>query len=288
MFKTFKLSGTACLCAAMFITTLGILCFGAVGRAYAAKSEEQVALPIIMYHSVVNDPKFAGDYVVTTDELESDIQYILSAGYTPIFCSEAADFVENGTALPESPIILSFDDGSYNNFYYVLPLLEKYKVKAVFAPVGKFVEESAGEESPSPIYSYMKGENLKSCVNSGLVELANHTYSMHELEPRKGALRMDGENAQDYRRELWSDLSAEQKLLKECGQEPVTLAYPYGFLSDESEKYARELGFRVTLSCEERVNKLAVGDYSCTYKMGRFNRSSGRSVQNILESLSAS
>lgn len=241
-------------------------------------SSDSRELPIIMYHSVVNDSSYVGDYVITKDEFESDLRYISDMGYTPVFCSEVADFVNGEGDLPDKPIIISFDDGSYNNFYYVTPLLEKYHFKAVFAIVGKWCEFAAEEASPSTLYSYADLDDLTSMVNSGYCEIANHTYDMHNLESRKGILRLDGESEREYRVTLYNDITQNQRLLERLGERPKVFVYPYGFCDEESEEIISQLGFEVTLGCEEKVNQVSVGDYGCLKNLGRFNRSSGNEL----------
>ena len=258
--------------------------FGAVSRAHANAPEEgSRSLPVIMYHSVVKDPSLAGEYVITTDELEADLRYLRGSGYTPVLCRDLPAFVEGTAELPEKPVVLTFDDGCYNNFYYALPLIERYGCKAVFAPVAEWAEQAAAEEAPSAVYSYMDAENLRTCALSGRVELACHSYALHDISKRRGVLRRNGETAQEYRRMLLTDLDRARRFLERVSGEPVvTLAYPYGFYDDTAEETAAELGFEVTLSCEERVNTVSRGDYSCLARLGRFNRASGRGAWTFM------
>lgn len=280
MYKSYRLSGSVCLGLAMIAAALGVMFFGTLkGFGEEGEINDGTAVPIIMYHSVVKDPSLAGEYIITADELETDIKGLLARGYTPVFCSEIADFADGRGELPEKPVVLSFDDGCYNNFLYVLPLLEKYDVKATFAIVGEWCEQAASEEQPSPVYSYMDCDNLRTLVLSGRCELANHGFEMHSLDGRRGMLQLDSESFEDYRRTLWGDLTRVKKMLEKCGQQRVdVLAYPYGFSSEQTEELTAQLGYRVTLSCEERISVVAVGDYGCLKRMGRFNRASGRDI----------
>ena len=126
-------------------------------------------------------------------------------------------------------------------------------------------------------------ENIRSCAFSGLVEIADHTYSLHSTDERKGVLRRSDESYEDYRRMLWSDLDRSRRIIEQaCGELPVTLAYPYGFCNDESEQLVRELGYKVTLGCEEKTNVITVGDEDCLFRLHRFNRSSDRSAASLL------
>lgn len=290
MFKTFKLSAAVCiaLSAALAAVAVVLLSGFSVSREKKPVMKEDSTsrvLPILMYHSVVNDPSLRGDYVITCDDLEQDIRWLTQNGYTPVFCNELPQFVSGSGKLPEKPVILSFDDGCYNNFYYVLPILEKYKVKAVFAVVGEWTVISAEEAEPSPVYSSMDTDNLRSLVYSGYCELANHTCSMHSLGEeggRRGVLPFAGEDDRDYRRALWGDLTDCAKVIKAAGQQPTTLAYPYGFYTEQTEQLVKELGYTVTLSCEERVNTVSVGDYECLSGMGRFNRPADTTAEQII------
>ena len=92
-----------------------------------AKEEKTdgIKLPIIMYHSIVKNEDRSGEYVITPIELEKDLLYLKQNGYTTVFVNDVIRYVKRGGELPEKPIILSFDDGTYNYREYLLPLLEK-------------------------------------------------------------------------------------------------------------------------------------------------------------------
>lgn len=271
---------------AAVITAIVILCAGAARELKASGEEESgIALPIVMYHSVLKDQSRAGEYIVTLSELEEDIKYILSQGYTPVFCSEVEDYVNGSGSLPKKPIIISFDDGCYNNFYYVLPLLQKYKVKAVFSIVGQWCMAAGEGAEPNPAYSYASIENLKTMYSSGYCEIADHSWDMHALDGRRGVSQQSGETEEQYRRALYNDVTQAQKLLKQSGMEPKVFTYPYGINGKLTEKIIKELGFDMTLGCEERTNYVAKGDYGCLWNMGRYNRPSGVDREEFFEKM---
>jgi peptidoglycan/xylan/chitin deacetylase (PgdA/CDA1 family) len=282
MFKTIKISK---ICLFTAVTAFAILCAGLFRGLRASGADGGVDVPIVMYHSVVRDASLAGDYVVTTDTLESDIAYILGQGFTPVFCSELADFTAGKSSLPEKPIVISFDDGCYNNFYYVLPILEKYKVKAEFSIVGEWCMAAGEEASPSPQYSSMNLENVKALVSSGYCEIANHSWNLHSYTDRRGVCPLDGEDENDYRRMLYNNACKARNYLEQSGAEIRTFVYPYGYTCELTETVIKELGYDVTLGCEERVNRIAEGDYSCLRNMGRFNRASGTSSSDFFSEM---
>ncbi len=281
MNKTAKRIAAAALAAGLCVSIGITVC--ARGRDTEPAESGTRQLPIIMYHSVVNDASLSGEYVITAGELEADLRFLRDSGYEAVLCDELCAFVDGEGSLPEKPVVLSFDDGCYNNFYYALPLIESYGFKAVFAPVGEWTQQAAAEESPSTVYSYMDAENLRTCAMSGRIEIADHTWSLHDLDNRRGVLRRAGESEGDYRRMLWCDLDRSRRLIERItGAPPLTLVYPYGFCSDESEQLAAELGYRVTFGCEEKLNAVSVGDYGCLCRLGRYNRASGRTVESII------
>ena len=90
-----------------------------------ADYSETVKVPIIMYHGLIKDSSLQTEYFISPDRFEEDLKYIKENGYTPVFMSDLIDFVYENKPLPEKPVVLSFDDGYYNNYCYAYPLLKE-------------------------------------------------------------------------------------------------------------------------------------------------------------------
>jgi len=246
-----------------------------------ARAEEQVELPILMYHQV--KPMHSGKDAIQPWELEADLQYLARAGYTTVTVAELLTFVDEGTPLPEKPIVLSFDDGYWNNYLYVLPLLKQYDAKIVLSLIGKDADDFTQYHSTSVDHAKMTWDQIAEMAESGLVELQNHTYNLHESSGRLGCTQRWGESDEDYVKVLTEDvLRVQEDILRRTGQQPTALAYPYGKSSPLTDSILSELGFRATLSCDYGVNILS-RDPDCLWALKRICRSHGHSAESLLE-----
>lgn len=250
-------------------------------KVYAKTEGEK--LTVIMYHSVLKDESQHGEYVISPVELEKDLKYLNDNGYTTVTSGELIDFVYSKKPLPDKPVMLTFDDGSLNNYTYVLPLLEKYNMKAVFSVVGSFCDREQTQTRRSDAYSYINWDEVKALYQSGKVDIACHSYNFHSLSERKGAAIKDGESYKEYRSAFLSDTN---KFLNEAeekaGAVPDIYAYPYGFMSEESKNLVKTCGFKISLICEERVNTVT-SDPSSLYGLGRFNRSGSVTTEEFMK-----
>lgn len=243
--------------------------------------EEGVFLPAIMYHSVHDGEPT--DYSVTPQQLDNDLAYLSEHGYTAVSAQQLCDYTDNRCDLPEKPVLLTFDDGFYNNLCNVLPLLEKYDMRAVVSVVGSYIDNNAAADPHVADYSYLTWEDVNALLDSGRVEIGNHTYNMHFLSPRNGCAIMEGEDCQEYSEILSSDISRLQsEMLENTGTLPVIFAYPFGSLCGESLPVLRECGFIMTLTCRERMNYITRSP-DCLRGIDRFNRSGLVPTEEFME-----
>lgn len=235
-------------------------------------AEEERQIPIIMYHSVL--PSKTGQYCVTPSMLEDDLKYLKERGYQSVFISDIIDFCEGNGSLPEKPVVISFDDGHYNNYYYAYPVIAKMNFKANLNVIGCFVDYSTkSKDNDNPSYSYLTWSEIKTLQDSGYFEIGNHTYKMHNFKPRFGICKKKDESKKDYQKNIREDiLKLENKLKNECNITTKVFAYPFGEYNDDCENILRGLGYKAFLTCNEGINKIKKGESKKLSHLKRINR----------------
>lgn len=245
------------------------------------EQENTVELPILMYHSILKDGARQGKYVISPSVLASDLDALQMRGYQTVTVSDLLAYVQEGTALPEKPVMITFDDGYYNNYVYAYPLLQERGMRAVVSIIGSQTEMYTENGQENAYWSHLNMERLREMQD--VFEVQNHSWNLHEYGERRGCLRRRGESQDSYENLLREDTDQTQRMLTENGlPTPQCYTYPFGACSEESERILREMGFLCTLGCEERMNYVT-SDPMCLYEMGRYNRAAGESTESYLK-----
>lgn len=256
----------------------------------AVLKENEINLPVIMYHHVTENPKKAGSYTVTTKELERDLNYLKSHGYTAVSISDLIDYVYEGKALSEKSIAITFDDGFESYKVLAMPLFEKYEMKSTVFVIGTTTDEYTKIDDHHISYSNLNWQAVRELSESPYCEVHSHTYDMHHNSygERKGMSRLKNESNDSYHKAISDDLGRLQERFKEYSLPvPKAIAYPFGAYDKETVNVVKSLGFKVSFTCEGRVNKIKSGDTSCLYNLGRYNRPSGISSEEFFSKMLA-
>ncbi len=268
---------------------LGLLALGlavaAVVTVSAVAAPQGVEVPVVMYHSLLKDPARQGTYVVTPAEFERDLLYLKEHGYTTVLMEDLIAYTQGGD-LPEKPVLITFDDGYYNNYLYAFAIAQQYGCKFVLSPIGRYADAYSETGETNAYYSHATWDHLKEMQDSGLVEIQNHSYDLHQK--RQGALgakRRPGEEEAAYRSRLNADLTKAQEAIRtHLGKAPTTFVYPFGAASDTTPEIVKSLGFSASLSCREQVSRITRNPDSL-YSLGRYRRPSGVSSAQFFEKI---
>lgn len=287
MFASFRVNRFIfSLCSvAVAAALMAACCTVAATSVQIAKSTQGVKVPIIMYHSMLKEQKRLGKYVISPDTFEGDLKYLQKNGYQTVTVRDLVDYVKSQKPLPEKPVMLTFDDGYYNNFVYAYPLAKKYNAKIVIAPIGYYTDLFTKNDADHPNYSHLTWTEISEMMASGLVEFQNHSYNLHSTKGRIGAQKLRRESTAAYTSMLQKDVGKMQSEMKEkTGYMPIAFVYPFGASSKESNPILKRMGFQATLVCRSKINVITK-DPQCLYSLGRFLRPSGQSSERYFEKI---
>ena len=257
----------------LILSSLFCLLAGPIESEIVFADDQVVDVPILMYHSILKSRR--GQYIISPDDLKNDLLWLKEHGYESAFVSDLINFCEGKGDLPEKPVVITFDDGHYNNYYYAKPIFEELQFKATINIVGTYSEYSTSSgDIDNPNYSHLTWEEIKALQENEFFEIGNHTYNMHNLKPRYGIGKKASEDYETYKKNLTEDVTRLEDCFKDkCGFTTNIFAYPFGKYSTESCEILSSLGFKAFLTCNEGVNHLKKGDESKLKTLKRYNRS---------------
>ncbi len=249
-------------------------------------SRNTVSLPILMYHGITDLSASVNEYTILKDDFEADLIWLGKHGYTTVTAKQLADYVEKGSALPDKPVLITFDDGYANNYTLAFPLLKKYHMNAVISVIGDKVDESSGDMYRNLANSSLSWGEIALLSSSGNVEIGNHTYSLHSSdEGRKGASRKSGESFSEYELLLRKDLlSLQEKITMVTDSPPIIFAWPYGEYPPDgsADKVLKEVGFKLSVTSYQKINIIEKGKPDCLFGLKRFLRTPDFDMNKIL------
>jgi peptidoglycan/xylan/chitin deacetylase (PgdA/CDA1 family) len=248
----------------------------------------KVQVPILMYHHIVGSAEETNYVRATVQAFEEQIAGLKDSGYSALFFQDLIDYVDGKRELPEKPVLITFDDGYLSNYELAFPILKKFGMKATISVIGW----SAGRDSYQngrPIIPHFDWVQAREMAESGLVDIQNHSYDMHETGEkgeRKGVLREDGETTAGYARLLREDAGrTADEIEQHIGKRPTVFAYPFGFADLLSEEVLREAGYRVTLLTGNKISSITKGDPYSLYGLYRINVENEWTAEELLHRL---
>lgn len=244
------------------ITTFIILLFCTVSASAAAN------VAALMYHNVTDDASRWGDYTISPDQLEEDIQYFQDCGYITMTATELAT-ADMSDIDGKKILLLTFDDG-YSSFYSeVYPILQRYNVKGTMYLIGSYINR----------YGYLTEEETYEMAHSGLIEIGNHTDSIHHtpVELLRGIY-----NSSDSFYDVIEDVRRNGERLKEItGMEITSMSWPYGYYTTSLDSTVKsQLGYKISFSTEYDVNYF---NGNTAMPLKRMNREFSASTQWVFD-----
>ena len=228
------------------------------------ENELTAKVPVLMYHHLSDDEQNSA--TITPALFREHMQALSEAGYQTVSLAELRAYVYEGAALPDKPVLLTFDDGYASNYELAFPVLKEFGMKAAIFVIGSSVGKDTYKDTGEPIHPHFSAAQVKEMTDSGLIEIQSHTYDMHQsatLEPgtaRESVEPLEGETEADFIAAMRDDFGKNRSLIENMtGAAPFALAYPKGVYSELTQAVAVDEGISITLTSDPGVNTLVRG-----------------------------
>lgn len=150
--------------------------------------------------------------------------------------------------MPEKPALVTFDDGTADNFELAFPLLREEGVKANFFVVCEGIGGHTWWENPAekPFLRMLTWEQIEAMRDSGLAEFGSHTMRHPDLAALRPA---------DAR---WEIDESKRRLEQRLGRPVVAFAYPFGSGARSASLRAavKDAGYLLDFSVRQGLNPL--------------------------------
>lgn len=195
------------------------------------------SVPILMYHQVSPEPppNFR-KYALTPAQFGRQMAWLASRGYRSISFDE---LLNDATALPEKPVLITFDDGYEDAIRWALPVLQQHRFGATFYIIAALAGGTSSWLAP------LRGLELPLADWTRLREVAAAGFGIgsHSLtHPHLTAL-----STSDCLTEL---VKSKEIIEDRIGAAVTDLAYPFGSHDERVRSLSAEVGYRSACTVE--------------------------------------
>lgn len=196
---------------------------------------------VLTYHRITDAPlPGLARWAVAPAAFQVQMRWLADNGFSVISLADFAAAAWDGAALPDRPVLLTFDDGYCDLRANALPVLHALGLTAtVFLPTGHIGQDAAWDSAhgaPSPLMSWSDLAELRA------MGLTFGAHGHHHLP--MSALPFAA---------LQAELTVPPgRILHHLGQPVETLAYPYGLHDEAVQRAALAAGYRIAFTTQSR------------------------------------
>ena len=179
-------------------------------------------IPVLMYHKIGDDKD--NDAVIREDLFREQMKFLKDNGYNPLTMDQLYEYVVNGAAVPEKPVVLTFDDGYADTYSIVYPLMKEYGFAATV-----FI-------NPGDVGTRLTWDQIREMHKNGIT-ISNHGFQHIEMGQLSEAKQIE------------NITKAQEALAKEVGiKDNPWFCYPYGDKNEFTDSASKKAGIKMGMA----------------------------------------
>lgn len=242
-------------------------------------------VPVLMYHILI--PGRNDTISIDPARFKEQMLALKSAGYTCITENELLNYVEQTSALPKKPILITFDDGYISNYTEAFPVLKELDMKASVYVIASRIFENDGFTADE----YEKISWQQAREMAGTISIQSHTWDSHSKQwNTKGQNRgliasptqIDKrlEKQKEFEDRIYTDFVASKNTFEDnLGTEVTAISYPYGDYSEDTIRLAEKAGYKLAFTVSSGVNTQS----SAPFELKRITADGAYSGKKLIE-----
>lgn len=237
---------------------------GQVGYIHKNKVTEDLGIPVLMYHHMVENPQetpfYNNSMVIKVAEFEKQMNYLKQNGWRTISLEELDAYLTRNQNLPGKVAVVTFDDNYLSTQKYAYPILKQNQQKAVVFVIGGKVKAQAQPWDPMTL-QYMGHKEISE--TEGVFSFQHHTHGMHLREKDTQVPYLVSKTTA----EIEADLVKGREYIGQALKDPSSiqyLAYPWGQYAPHTIEAAKAAGIRLAFTTE--TGNVRLGDDPYTLK----------------------
>lgn len=221
---------------------------------------------VLTYHHVAE--KTDRPYEISPAELKAHLEFLRKNDFHPISLSEFLRFVDTGVMTTENAVLITFDDGYESYYTEAFPLLKQYGFPSVNFLIASRLRDSVDRKREN-MTTPLSEQEVNEMLASGLVDIASHTYSLHEqsqknewgeLTPETAPVYLEDlsrlEDEQEYRDRLYVDFMMSRVALSRIAKKEIkAISYPFGFSNQTVTETSKQAGYNYAFNSRPGVVK---------------------------------
>lgn len=189
--------------------------------------------PILMYHEILPNPDSAYRLAVSIKAFDRQMAFLKKHHYNVITLEALADLIKEKKRIPPRTIVITLDDGYWNNFTYAFPILKKYNLPATIF----IIINEVGR-----INKFGKRDRLSWDEIKLMQDLRIITFGSHALGPEP---LINFKDKAEIKRQIFDS----KKILEErLGRKVVAFSYPEGRFNAKIRQWVIDAGYKLAVT----------------------------------------
>ncbi|MDO5707697.1 MAG: polysaccharide deacetylase family protein [Andreesenia angusta] len=218
-------------------------------------------IPILIFHEIRKEYNGNIGVIISENALKEYLLYLKALKYQAISFNDYIEFKKGNKKIAKNSVIITFDDGYRSNYEIAYPILKELGMKATISIIGKYVDEAKDEDWSNKSLSYITWDNAKEMVDTGVIDIQNHTYDLHidgdGVNQIRGVLgKKDDFDLRIEGRISGDNILFQQKMENYLGYKANVFTYPMGLNTDYIDSIYKKLGYEFRLGTDHGISDI--------------------------------